>query len=229
MARLNFVAVKDLQDLANDLLHSPILKKTIFNHGQEKWVHEISEASLKMLETCGNTRDVLLFAKDHLHDLQSAFRRSGNKFSTYSHERKKLKKAMLRRLNSLKEMKNKCINSDINVTSINQNLKIVVNVLREVRMTIMVIVESLMSLIMSIPNNPNRPMKSNKGFFESKLLTRVDSLSFWENCDRSTLQETSKRLEAVEIAIEDLEQELDCIFKRLIQTRVLLLNILTTH
>lgn len=89
----------------------------------------------------------------------------------------------------------------------------------------MAIVESLMSL-MSMPS-PKR-QKSNKGFFESKL-TRVDSLSLWENSDPNMLQEASKRLEGVEVAIEDLEEELDCIFRRLIQTRVSLLNLLTTH
>lgn len=46
-------------------------------------------------------------------------------------------------------------------------------------------------------------------------------------CDVMALQSANKRLEAVEIAIEDLEAELDCMFRRLIQTRVSLLNILT--
>ncbi|XP_027148637.1 uncharacterized protein LOC113749164 [Coffea eugenioides] len=211
MTRLNFLALRDLHDSANDSLHSPITKRSIAGHKQEKWVHEISEASLRMLETCGNTRDVLLFAKDHLHDLQSAFRRrvsiadssaagAANKFSGYSLERKKLKKAMLRRLHSLKEMKNKCIHSSSSSSSsdvsssLNQNLVAVVNVLRQVRMATMAIVESLMSL-MSMPN-AKRHSKSNRGFFEARL-SRVDSLSsWWENCDTSMLQEASKRMQA---------------------------------
>ncbi|XP_027092086.2 uncharacterized protein [Coffea arabica] len=243
MTRLNFLALRDLHDSANDSLHSRITKRAIAGHKQERWVHEVSEASLRMLETCGNTRDVLSFAKDHLHDLQSAFRRrvsiadssaagAANKFSGYSLERKKLKKAMLRRLHSLKEMKNKCIHSSSSSSSdvsssLNHNLVAVVNVLRQVRMATMAIVESLMSL-MSMPN-AKRHSKSNRGFFEARL-SRVDSLSsWWENCDTSMLQEASKRMQAVEMAIDDLEEELDCIFKRLIQTRVSLLNILTAH
>lgn len=239
MARLNFLALRDLHDSANDLLHSPTTTRTIVGDKQEKWVQEISEASLRMLETCGNTRDVLVLAKDHLHDLQSAFRRrvsiadsstaGANKLSGYSLERKKLKKAMLRRLHSLKEMKNRCINSsspDVS-SSLNQNLVAVVNVLRQVRMATMAIVESLMSL-MSMPN-PKPESRSSRGFLEARL-SRVDSLSsWWESCDTSMLQEASKRMEAVDMAIQDLEGELDCIFKRLIQTRVSLLNILTAH
>lgn len=45
--------------------------------------------------------------------------------------------------------------------------------------------------------------------------------------DRAALQRADNRLEAVEIMIEDLELELECMFRRLIQTRVSLLNILT--
>lgn len=84
---------------------------------------------------------------------------------------------------------------------------------------------------MSLVSMPNaKPhSKSNRGFFEARL-SRVDSLSsWWENCDTSMLQEASKRMQAVEMAIDDLEEELNCIFKRLIQTRVSLLNILTAH
>lgn len=57
---------------------------------------------------------------------------------------------------------------------------------------------------------------------------RVNSFSSWATCDETTLQYANKRLElAVEIAIEDLEGELECIIRRLIRTKVSLLNILT--
>lgn len=241
MARPNFDALRNLHDSANNLLHSPIIKKTVAKNGQEKFVHEISEASLRILESCANTKDVLLLVKDHLSDLQSTFRRRVTtasetptaaeiKFGGFTIQRKKLKKAMLKRLESLKGIKNKCFNSTStsdDVSYINQDLTVVINVLREVRMTTMSIVESLMSL-MSMPNPNGKKVKPYKlGFFESKFLNRVNSLSPWEKCDSVILQGATKRLEAVEMAIEELEQELECIFRRLIRTRVSLLNILT--
>ncbi|CAI9117063.1 OLC1v1018387C1 [Oldenlandia corymbosa var. corymbosa] len=231
---LNFIALRNMQDSVNDLLHSPGIKTATVHREKKKFVHEISEASLKMVETCGNTRDVLLLVKDHLHDLKSTFRRvsvgpattdmttaaadgTGNKFSGYTSERKKLKKAMLRRLNSLKMMKsiNNNGSSTTNVSS-SHDLVVVINVLREVRMATMAIVESLMSL-MSMPlspetvnRSPAKKKKSSRGFFELSKFSRVNSLSYWENCDRTTLQVASQRLAAVEIDVEDLEEELDC-------------------
>ncbi|KAL3321775.1 hypothetical protein AABB24_039408 [Solanum stoloniferum] len=132
---------------------------------------------------------------------------------------------MLKRLHSLKGMKNntKCIDSS-SIDNEN-NLMVVVNVLREVRVATMSILESLMAL-MSMPN-PNATRKSSKGYFSSKLLMRVNSLSSWEKCDAMTLQCANKRLEAVELAIENFEGELECIIRRLIRTRASLLNLLT--
>lgn len=224
-SRPNFDALRELHNFANDLLHSPITKRALVHHQQEKYVHEVSEASLGMLDVCGTTKDVLLLVKDHLHELQSTFRRISlgetaveNKFAAYCTHRKKLKKEMLSCLRLLKGMKTNCI-SQID----DHNLVVVVNVLREVRVTTICIVESLMSLM----SMPNPICKSNRGSFRSKFM-RVNSLSLWENCDTTMFEFGNKRLEAVEIVMEDLEVELECIFRRLICTRVSLLNILTT-
>lgn len=258
--RPNFDALRDLHDSANDLLlHSPVIKKSIANHhGQQKWVHEISEASLKILESCGNTKDVLSLVKDHLQDLQSTFRRvvagaaagtannnNNSTFAGFSIQRKKLKKAVLKRLESLKGMKNKKNKNKCNiifttsddgddVMSINQELNVVVNVLREVRMTTMAIVESLVSL-MSIPISPNN--NNNNNNYEEGSNSKPNKLLlllrlFESNKSRNQINrlyecDATKRLEEVETAIEDLEEELECIFRRLIRTRVSLLNILT--
>ncbi|KAL2499256.1 hypothetical protein Adt_24806 [Abeliophyllum distichum] len=226
MSRANFDALKDMHDSVNDLLHSPMTKQKFVHHGEEKWVHEVSEASLKMVDACGATKDVLLLVKDHLKELQSTFRRIsvnettavGNQFAVYHHHRKTLKQAILKRLQSLKGMKNK----NIAAAADHCSLVVVVNVLKEVKATTLSIVESLNSLI-SMPK-PNR--KSDKEAFKFKL-TRVNSLSLWGKCDISTIQTAIKRLEAVEIIIENLEAELECMFRRLIRTRASLLNILT--
>ncbi|XP_009618838.1 uncharacterized protein [Nicotiana tomentosiformis] len=110
MALPNFDALRDMHNSANDLLlHSPLIKREIAHHGQEKWVLEVSETSLRMLDVCSTTKDVILLIKDHLYNLKSTFRRiifGENKFAAYHCQRKKLKKEILKRLHSLKGMKN---------------------------------------------------------------------------------------------------------------------------
>lgn len=230
MSHLDFEALKELHNTANNLLHSPVIKQTLVSHQQEKHVNEVSEASLCMLDACGNTKDVLLLVKDHLQELHSTFRRisigetaaTESKLSGFCIHRKKLRKELLNCLRTLKGMKNNDF-MNFDLYSIDHNLGVVVNVLREVRATNISIVESLMSLM----SMPSPVCKSNRGSFRSKFM-RVNSLSLWKNCDMKTFQTGNKILETVETAIEDLEVELDCIFRRLIRTRVSLLNIFTT-
>ncbi|KAK9059437.1 hypothetical protein SSX86_020131 [Deinandra increscens subsp. villosa] len=236
MSILNFLSLRDLHDSTNDLLHSPTLKSALSRHEQgQTSVQMVSESSLKMLDSCGRTKDILFLVKTHIQDLQSTFHRitlgetssTEKKFVTYHHHRKDLKKQMLKRLKSLKLTKS---TNTSNGFRNDDNLMVVVNVLGEVRETIISLLDSLM-LLMSIPNpnypKPRKSMNSN-GFVQVKAkFMRLNSLSPWENCDVRAVRPAIERLEAVESAVEDLEVELECIFKRLIRTRVLLLNILS--
>nr|GME19582.1 uncharacterized protein LOC109181230 [Ipomoea batatas] len=225
MAVLNFDALRDLHDSANDLLHSPVIKREIATHRQEKLVHDVSEASLRMLEVCGTTKDVVLRVKDHLHDLRSAFRRimvgetacAESKLQTFRCDRKKLRKEMMKRMDSLKGMrkKNACLAAAKEMSAAaadDDDIRAVVNVLREA--------------VMSLMSMPCPDRSAAAASFAAKLM-RVNSLSRWEKCDATTLQCANTRLEAVEMAVGDLEWELEAIIRRLIRTRVSLLNILT--
>ncbi|XP_073285976.1 uncharacterized protein [Primulina huaijiensis] len=216
----DFEALRDLHNSVNDLLHSPATKLEIINHGSEKRAYEVSEASLKKADSCGAAKDLLLLAKDHLQHLQFAFRRvsattesdnAGNQFAPYRLPRKKLKKAILKRIHSIK--------------GDDPNLALVVNLLNEVLVTILSFVKSLTSLI-STPNLQEG--KSTRMEMFKLKLTRVDSLIIWGKYDAAAIQSVLKRLEAVEVVVEDLEGELEQMFRRLIRTRASLLNIITS-
>ncbi|KAK1419713.1 hypothetical protein QVD17_28992 [Tagetes erecta] len=223
-----FESLRDLHDSVNNLLRAPDIKCVLSEHEHDqKWIQKISESTLKMLDSCGNTKDILSLVKGHIQQLRSTFYRASlgeteNKvISTYCFQRKELRKQMLKRLKSLKRMKK--------VTPLDDNLIVVANVLKEVRETIVILLESIM-LLMSMPNpNPKTTnmMKCNGVLAVKVKFTRLNSLSPWEDCDVQAIQSAIERLEAVESAMEDLEVELGCIFKRLMRTRVLLLNILT--
>ncbi|XP_052203139.1 uncharacterized protein LOC127808609 [Diospyros lotus] len=131
-----------------------------------------------MVDVYGITRDVILLVRDHLYDLQSTFCRISvgemgveNKFVARHLHRKKLRKEMLKRLNSLKGTKNKC--RILDVSTMDGNLMVVVDVLREVRVTTISIVESLM-LLMAMPSLERKSSKWSLGL----KLKRANSMSF---------------------------------------------------
>ncbi|XP_010539805.1 PREDICTED: uncharacterized protein LOC104813759 [Tarenaya hassleriana] len=223
MAQINFEALRNLHDCANYLLHLPETVESLSHHRQEKRVEEVSEASLRMLDICNVSKDVIFLVKHNLQDLQLTLRGNesdiNEKIAAYNRYRNKLRKETLKCLNCLKGMKKDGENRS---GMAEQNLLFVAEVLKEVRMAIVSMVESLFSLVCI----PWLERRSSKGplSLSSIFATRSYCNDIW---DETAVQSASTRLEAAEIAVEELEIELECIFRRLIQTRVSLLNILT--
>ncbi|KAJ4963867.1 hypothetical protein NE237_023806 [Protea cynaroides] len=243
MLHSNFNALRNLHDYANDLLQLPATGYLLIHHRHEKWVDQVAEGSLRILDICATTRDVLLLVRDHLQDLQSAFRRrsvvSGleNKINTSNFSRKKMKKEMLKCLQSLKQMKSNYVPSPVS------NLSVVVDVIQQVQVTTISILDSLLSFMsMSrVKASSNRrsfifkimPVKRVASAPEENVMggmVRLDTAfsvlhgNNFNLCDKTA----TKQLEMWKKGIEDLEVELEYMFKRLIQTRVSLLNILNS-
>lgn len=236
VAPLDFDALKDMQNSANDLLHSPMVQQALIHQREDqKWVNDVSESSLRILEVCGISKDVLLLVKEHLQELQFTLRRASigepgieEKITAYNCYRKKLKKETLK---CLKWLKGGMKKSETVITNMNPpimkeeqiKLALVVDVLREVRVTSVSIVESLLSLISTPWLDSTKSSGTKRSFFVSMFVP----VSLQNSDDIMVLQSANKRLAGVQMAIEDLEVELECMFRRLIHTRVLLLNILT--
>ncbi|ESQ34742.1 hypothetical protein EUTSA_v10008670mg [Eutrema salsugineum] len=224
MAQMDLEGLRELQDCANYLLdHCPEARESLCQQGKEKWIEQVSEASVTMLDVCNVSKDVMALVRHSLQELQLTLRCNesniNEKIAAYNRYRKKLKKETLKCLNSLKGIKG---GRGATVTpSIEQNLLFVAEVLKEVRRAIMTMVESLFSLV-CIPWLERRP---SKGSLSSIFTMRF--CCFDDVWDEMAVQSASTRLEAAQIAVEELEIELGCIFRRLIQTRVSLLNILT--
>ncbi|KAL7117645.1 hypothetical protein ACP275_03G085000 [Erythranthe tilingii] len=240
LPEFNFDSLTELHNSVNELLSSPTTKHEIIHNGHEKWGHDVSEASLKMADSCATAKDLLLLAKDHLKSLQSAFRRiaattetAENNFAHHRLPRKQLKKAILKRIHSLKAGMKNTSAAGLAATisppaAAGQTLVAVVNLLKEVRATTLLIVRSVLTLI-TIPNPESKPGSGKKDPIFRIRFTRVDSLSIWEKSDVvSDTRSVMKRLEEVEMVVGDMEGELEDMFRRLIRTRASLLNILTT-
>ncbi|MED6217457.1 hypothetical protein PIB30_118467 [Stylosanthes scabra] len=226
MGALDFNGLKKLQNSANEVLHSAVVQESVV---EEKWLNEFCDSCLRMLEVCGMSKDVVVLVKEHVQDVRFALRRASigeagmeDKMAACDSYRKKLKKEILK---CLKWFKAKTLFTNPNLIMKEQKLMLVVDVLREVRLTSISIVESLLSLISTPWLDSSKSSSSTsswrRSLFPSKVVVVLD--------DGMVLQSANKRLAGVHMAIEDLEVELECMFRRLIHTRVLLLNILTAN
>ncbi|KAL8514939.1 hypothetical protein ACS0TY_013860 [Phlomoides rotata] len=230
---LDFNSLTELHDSVNELLSSPDIKLEITHHRQETLAHDVSEASLKMADSCAAAKDLLLLAKSHLQSLQSTFRRisatsdAADNFAPHRLPRKQLKKAIMKRLNSMKGMKPTLAAAAASGPAEDRSLMVVAKLLKEVRATTLSIVRSLLTLI-AIPHPDSKPESGRKDPIFRIKFTRVDSFSFWEKCEVTDVRAVMKRLEEVEMMVDDMESELEDMFRRLIRTRASLLNILTS-
>jgi len=225
MAQINFEGLRELHDCVNYLLHHcPKTRESLSQQGQEKWTEQVSEASLRMLDICNVSKDVMTLVKHSLQDLQLTLRGNessdvNEKIAAYNRYKNKLKKETLKCLNCLKNMKG---NEGRVAMPIEQNLLFVTEVLKEVRRVVVTMVEALFSLGCI----PWLEKRSSKGSLSSIFSIRSSYL-LDDEWDETAVQSATTRLEAAEITVVELEIELESIFRRLIQTRVSLLNILT--
>ncbi|ESQ51406.1 hypothetical protein EUTSA_v10017569mg, partial [Eutrema salsugineum] len=138
MEQMDLEGLKELQDCANYLLdHFPEARESLCQQGKKKWIEQVSEASVTMLDVCNVSKDVMALVRHSLHELQLTLCCNesdiNEKIAAYNRYRNKLKKGTL-----------KCLNM---TQSIEQNILFVAEVLKAVRRTIMTMVESLFSLV----------------------------------------------------------------------------------
>uniref|UniRef100_A0A7N0URE9 Uncharacterized protein n=1 Tax=Kalanchoe fedtschenkoi TaxID=63787 RepID=A0A7N0URE9_KALFE len=214
------------QNNANELLQSASVREALVSHRHEMWVCEISEASLTMLDLCGTTKDILLLMKSHLQLLRSKNRRqcliAASKKENAAPNLTKLKKEISKCLRSLRCVKKKPAAADI-ATACRDSMVVVVGMLRDVRLACIAVLDAIFSLVSASLDEGS----SSRGSVRSLLLCgRCKIMS-----EEAAVVMADKRveLEALGMGGEEVEDELECTFRRLIQTRVYLLNILTSN
>uniref|UniRef100_A0A6N2K1Q4 Uncharacterized protein n=1 Tax=Salix viminalis TaxID=40686 RepID=A0A6N2K1Q4_SALVM len=233
--------LQDLHDCVNKVLLLPLVQQALAQENNEKWVDEVLDGSLQILDLCNAAKDSLLQTTECMHELQSILRRRGygeiglsNEVKKYLASRKVVKRAIHK---ALKVMQNKCIFATING---DHETTTMFNMLKEVQATSLNAMESLLFFI-------SGPKTKSVGWsLVSKLVSQKTAASA-DQTDRNEFAEvdaaliglvkhkTSKsdnikvvqsQLEILELCIQDLEEGLKCLFRHLIKTRVSLLNIL---
>ncbi|TXG51947.1 hypothetical protein EZV62_021116 [Acer yangbiense] len=247
----NLAGLKDLSDCVDNMLQLPLAQKALCNEQQDhKCVEDVLDGSLRLLDMCGNTRDVFSYVKSCTQELESSLRRRNvrefslaNEIDKYMISRKKVKR-MVRKCSSNLKQDNLQIISD-------QELLVVaiVDILREVESVSFTVFNSLLSFVSLFKARS----KSNTGWFlvskfiqskrvsceeqeneEDIILDRLEKLDCAlydlvrnkKGIDAMQLQKALKGLQALESTMQEIEEGLESVFRCLIKTRVSLLNIL---
>ncbi|KAF8013177.1 hypothetical protein BT93_I1148 [Corymbia citriodora subsp. variegata] len=226
-------SLTNFYDSIDDLLLLPHTQQALV----QKERAEVLERSLGLLDICSTSKDVVAQTKETVQVLQSALRRRrGNEMAlrnevrAYLASRKRAKKTIQ---NCLKALKIKST-----ISSADQSCVTMVSMLREAEGVTLKTIESLLTLVHG---------KSSRSFF-SKLMhsTRVaadeivsgskleivdavvDTLLSYKSGKASNIQmeHVQKALAELESHIQDIEEEMERLIRRMIKTRVSLLNIL---
>ncbi|XP_004512241.1 uncharacterized protein [Cicer arietinum] len=239
--------LEDLYISLEDLLNMSSTQKAISDHQGEKFVEELLDGSIRILDICSITRDTMLQIKENVEALHSSIRRrkgdSSIETSVYEYNlfTKKIKKNVTKLITSLKQMESKFGASQ--VLSEDKEVVDVIRVIREIIVVNMSIFQSLLTFLTGSKSKSNKWLKvaklvnSKKVSSSSSCEENLNELKCVEECLRTLLREGSnnvekmkdanEKLESLENVIEMIENGLENVFRRLVKTRVCFLNIMT--
>ena len=174
--RLN--GLKDLHDCVDNLLLLPLTQQTLIQHSDEKWVDELLDGSLRLLDFFSTAKDALLQTREHAHELQSSIRRKRGGENGISSEvvgylttRKKVKKVIHKALKDLKGVEKKCSFSPLNKDPETET----VSMLREAETVTLKVLESLLSSIAG-ETAYSKPIGWSLLYLGSSSLSSIDCL-----------------------------------------------------
>ncbi|CAH8330318.1 unnamed protein product [Eruca vesicaria subsp. sativa] len=185
---------------------------------QKAFLEDVSDGFLEVLDICGTIRDVLMEIKEQVRELESSLRRrvirsrlGGDQeaFLTREIDAYVFKRRVLsRKIGKQLKMKNK--------NKKKKDCGGAINVMKKVKETSF---DVLVSLLMEVVTaNHKQISRSGCRGIMSRMFNKKN-----QEVEGGEL----KKLRETEIMIEATEGELECVYKKLLKTRVSLLNMLT--
>ncbi|EXB95392.1 hypothetical protein L484_014365 [Morus notabilis] len=235
--------LEDLHECVEKLLLFPSTQQAFVQGRQEQWIDQLVDGSLRLLDLCSSAKDAVLHTKECARDIQSIMhRRRGaevgleSEISKYLASRKVVKRALNKALGSLKSVETKSSFSDL--SNKDGETIALISVLKEVEVVTLAVFESLLSFI----SGPKAQTKLGGWSLVSKIMhskrvgceeeqqvnefAKVDAAMHRLMSHKMQIEKVQSELQILEMCVQDFEERLECLFRRLIKTRVSLLNIL---
>ncbi|XP_073120973.1 uncharacterized protein [Henckelia pumila] len=242
----NLARLVNLQDGLKNLIQIPTIQQALSYNQLGTRINEILEGSLRLVDLCGFSREVVCLTKESVHDLESSIRRNrgetatANDIKSYLASRKRINKAVDKYIKNLKSFNQ---NSTALLEEDNA-LKTIVIVLKEMEAISFSVLKSVLLLLSGANERSNQrswpflskfTQKKNQAYSEtneecgSEDLFNLHVRSSMKLTDNSAVQNILKKLKESEMIIHQLEEGLEALFRSLLKTRVSLLNILSDH
>ncbi|KAL9238466.1 hypothetical protein vseg_012883 [Gypsophila vaccaria] len=219
--------LKDLYSCVDELL-----QQSLSQNQNAKWIDEVLDGSLRLLDICSASRDALQQSRERLQDIQSALRRrcSGDLSITseaveYLNTRRSVKKTIKKCLKNLKTE-----------TEQKDEAHATISLLKDVQAMTADTLKSLMSYIggsqksgWSVVTNmisKNASKETSNTEFEDVDATLNSVISQKKSgISSSQMESLMSQTFKLESQIQDLDESLECLFRDLVKTRATLLNI----
>ncbi|KAK9010966.1 hypothetical protein V6N11_043828 [Hibiscus sabdariffa] len=226
--RAGFTRLAKLYNNIELVIQSPHTHRALHHQQNVKPVEEALDDSVRLLDLCGTTRELIMMMKEQVQDLQSALRRRGrdssigNDIHAYISFRKKLKKNIAKSLGVLKRLE--CYNNNVAfplydldchllrvVKSLKQSNTVAISMFRSLLSFISMPVMktkaggwSLISKLIPVTGDRNQKLFNEVGIVDFTLYTLHRRVR--KNDAKIDARVELRRLETLSATIEDLEE-----------------------
>ncbi|KAL8059349.1 hypothetical protein ABFX02_03G081000 [Erythranthe guttata] len=220
----NLASLRNLHEGINDLIQMPSVQQTL---SQGNWINELLDGSLKLVDLCAISRDIVSLTKESVQDLESSIRRNKAETATsadvsaYVASRKQIVKMVNKSIKNLKSFNHKSTTDNDLWT-----------MLREAESRDLSVLKSVLILLSGENEKSSWSLLSkfttqNSRVYSESVAEDLSSLNIQKSTKNMDCKNMLKQLKSSETTIQEIEEGLEALFRSLVKTRVSLLNVLS--
>ncbi|CAN6818008.1 unnamed protein product [Brassica oleracea] len=205
---MGLASLEDLYDCVEEFLKMRSTQRVMSSYGS-KFVEEMLDESLRLMDTCSVSRDLMAETQEHVRDIQSCVRRKkvagGGRgdhldvaISRYVGFRKNMRKEAKKLLGSLKKIEGGSSSYD------NEHLGVVIDVMRRVVSVNVVVLKSLLVFLPGTQSSMKSKLASllvKKKYNHDATKIELETLDYAICGDFSSHDDLQKKLVEVEVSI----------------------------